>query len=216
MELYSARICPFAERTRLVLVEKGIEHEHVEVDLSDKSERFMEVSPYGKVPAIMHNGVALYESAIINEYLDDVFPEPALSPADPVLRARGRIWVHYCDDKFLNDYYPLLTGSDADARDDLRGRVLDHFHFIDEHGLGASSDNGPYWFGAAPTLVDFAYFPFFERLPAWSHYRSISIPSECRRLKRWIAAMWMRASVQEIANSADYYVEHYKGYADAA
>jgi glutathione S-transferase len=213
MELFSARICPFAERTRLVLVEKGIEHEHVEIDLSDKPQRFLDVSPYGKVPAIVHNGEALFESAIINEYLDEVVPEPRLMPEDPVARARTRIWIHYCDDKFLSDYYALLQNQDASLHQQFKDKVLDHLRTIETEGLAKQSESGPFWFGTEPTLVDFAYFPFFERLPAWSHYRGVSIPDECPRLKRWVAAMWMRDSVREVANAPDYYVEHYKGYA---
>jgi len=214
MELYSARICPFAERTRLVLIEKGIDFEHIEVDLSNKSERFLAVSPYGKVPAIVHEGEALFESAIINEYLDEVAPEPRLMPDDPVLKARTRIWIHYCDDKFLADYYGLLRSSDPAKREEHKQKVGDHFRYIEREGLAKLADDGPYWLGDQASLLDIAYFPFFERLPAWSHYRGLSIPSECPRLKRWIAAMWQRTSVREIANTPDYYIEHYKGYAE--
>lgn len=213
MELFSARICPYAERTRLVLIEKGIDFELVEIDLGDKPKRFLDVSPYGKVPAIVHDGEALFESAIINEYLDEIVPEPRLMPDDPVQRARTRIWTHYCDEVFLTDYYGLLRNQDAGRHAELKDKVVAHLRTIEAQGLGALSPKGPFWFGAEPTLVDFAYFPFFERLPAWAHYRGVSIPSECPRLKRWVAAMWMRDSVRQIANSPDYYVEHYKGYA---
>lgn len=216
MELYSARICPFAERTRLVLIEKGIDFEHVEVDLGNKSEQFLAVSPYGKVPAIVHKGEALFESAVINEYLEEIVPTPQLLPNDPVVRARTRLWIHYCDDKFLGDYYGLLQSKDPSEHDGLREKVIAHLRYIDEEGLSKLSDAGPFWLGSEATLLDFAYFPFFERLPAWAHYRGVSIPSECKRLKRWIAAMWMRESVRLIANPPDYYVEHYKGYASAA
>ena len=96
MELYTARVCPFAHRTRLTLLEKGLEFEHIEIDLKNKTPRFLEVSPYGKVPALFHDGQTIYESAIINEYLDEVFPNPSLMPNDPVFRAKARIWIHYC------------------------------------------------------------------------------------------------------------------------
>ena len=71
MELFTARVCPYAHRTRLVLLEKGLDFELIEVDLQNKPERFLQVSAYGKVPALVHDGVEIYESAIINEYLED-------------------------------------------------------------------------------------------------------------------------------------------------
>ena len=71
-------------RTRMVLHEKGIDFEVHEVDLSNKSEEFLSVSPYGKVPVLRVNGTSLYESNIVNEYLEEVYPEPPLLPADPV------------------------------------------------------------------------------------------------------------------------------------
>jgi glutathione S-transferase len=81
MELFTARVCPYAHRTRLVLLEKGLEFEHIEIDFKNKSERFLAVSPYGKVPALVHDRETIYESAIINEYLDEAFPDPPLMPS---------------------------------------------------------------------------------------------------------------------------------------
>ena len=87
IELFSARVCPYAHRSRLVLMEKGIDFELTEIDLRNKPQRFLEVSAYGKVPALVRDGLAIYESAIINEYLEEVFPEPPLMPRDPGERA---------------------------------------------------------------------------------------------------------------------------------
>ena len=92
IELFSARVCPYAHRTRLVLAEKGLDFELTEIDFENKPRRFLEISRYGKVPALVHAGNEIYESAIINEYLEEAFPEPALMPADPGSAAtRNRI-----------------------------------------------------------------------------------------------------------------------------
>ena len=91
MELFTAKTCPYAHRTRLALLEKGLDCEHVEIDFKNKSARFLEVSPYGKVPALYHDGNTIYESLIANEYLDETFPEPPLMPKTPALRAKARI-----------------------------------------------------------------------------------------------------------------------------
>ena len=90
LRLFSARACPFAHRTRLVLAEKGLDFELVEIDLKNKPEWFSTVSSYGKVPALEHQGRRFVESAIVNEYLDEAFPEPALLPKAPWARALAR------------------------------------------------------------------------------------------------------------------------------
>lgn len=215
MELFSARVCPYAHRTRLVLHEKGVDFDLTEIDLSDKPRRFLDVSAYGKVPALVHGGVEIYESAVINEYLEECFPEPSLLPADPHLRAFARIWIDYCNNRFADDYYALLKNNDASRQPELQAAMVEHFRFIDTRGLARFSDQGPYWLGAEPSLVDMTYFPHFERLPAWKHLRGLEIPADCKRLLHWLDVMRARDSVKAIANSADYYVEHYKKYAAA-
>jgi glutathione S-transferase len=213
MELFSARVCPYAHRTRLVLLEKGVACDYVEVDFKNKSKRFLEVSPYGKVPALVHDGVAIYESAIINEYLDEVFPDPPLMPADPALRAKARIWIDYIDDHFLDPYYELLKNRDPARHGALLEAAANGFRFMEREGLAKLSGAGPYWFGARPGLVDVALYPFIERLPVWSHYRRLGVPADCPRLSAWIAAMAGRESVRRLANPPDYYIESYRGYA---
>ena len=93
VEIISSSSCPFAQRTRMALMEKGIDFELTEISLDDKPAWFLEISPYGKVPVIRHNGAVVYESAVINEYLEEVFPDHPLLPADPVRRAQARVWM---------------------------------------------------------------------------------------------------------------------------
>lgn len=80
IEIFSANACPYAQRTRFMLTEKGVPFSLTEIDLRNKPAWFKDVSPYGKVPVIRHRGQVIYESAIINEYLEEVFPEPPLMP----------------------------------------------------------------------------------------------------------------------------------------
>ena len=213
MELFTARVCPYAHRTRLVLLEKGLDFELIEVDLQNKPERFLQVSAYGKVPALVHDGVEIYESAIINEYLEEVFPEPALMPKDPVTRAKVRIWIDYCDDIFLSDFYGAMRNQDRSRDGEFREKIEMHLHRL-ESGMASLSGSGPFWLGDKVSLIDLAIYPFFERLPAWEHYRGITIPEDCKRLKEWRDAMADLPSVKEIATSADYYIERYINYAN--
>ena len=213
MELFTARVCPYAHRTRLALLEKGVAFEHIEEDLSNKSERFLEVSPYGKVPALVHNGQTLYESLIINEYLDETFPDNPLMPEDPVVRAKARIWIHYCDAYFTTDFYAVIQNKDRAKDGELKEKLNARLRVAEQEGFGELSGNGPYWLGSEVSLVDLAWYPFFERLPAWTHYRDFRIPSDCPKIAAWARAMADRDSARQVANAPDYYIEGYARYA---
>ena len=91
MVLYSGTTCPFSQRCRLVLFEKGMDFEIRDVDLFNKPEDISVMNPYGQVPILVERDLILYESNIINEYIDERFPHPQLMPADPVQRARAAI-----------------------------------------------------------------------------------------------------------------------------
>jgi stringent starvation protein A len=90
MVLYSGTTCPFSHRCRFVLFEKGMDFEIRDVDLYNKPEDINVMNPYGQVPILVERDLILYESNIINEYIDERFPHPQLMPGDPVDRARVR------------------------------------------------------------------------------------------------------------------------------
>lgn len=212
IELFSARVCPYAHRSRLVLAEKGRDFKLTEIDFKAKPERFLKISRYGKVPALVHGGNEIYESAIINEYLEEVFPEPPMMPKDPGRRAQVRIWIDFCDDHFLDDLYGAIRNQDPGKHGELKAKVEGHLRAL-EGALVRLGGAGPYWLGRDVSLLDFALYPFFERLPAWAHYRGLGIPDDCPRLGAWFAAMAERPSVRAIANTPEYYIERYQNYA---
>src|SRR4051812_48048143 len=144
--LYSARACPFAHRTRLVLAEKRVDFELVEIDLQNKPAWFSTVSNYGKVPALQHKQQRFVESAVINEYIDEVFPEPALLPKDPAARAVARIWIDYANTRFVPAWGSLLRGATEAERDSARATLLESLAYIEHQGLQKLSPTGPYWF----------------------------------------------------------------------
>ena len=94
MVLYSGTTCPFSQRCRLVLFEKGMDFEIRDVDLFNKPEDISVMNPYAQVPILVERDLILYESNIINEYIDERFPHPQLMPADPVMRARERLFLY--------------------------------------------------------------------------------------------------------------------------
>ncbi len=94
MRLYSGTICPYSHRCRIVLYEKGMDFEVIDVDQMDKSEDLGAINPYHKVPVLVERDLVLTEANIINEYIDERFPHPQLMPADPVMRGRARLFLH--------------------------------------------------------------------------------------------------------------------------
>ncbi|WP_435627851.1 glutathione S-transferase N-terminal domain-containing protein [Candidatus Ferrigenium straubiae] len=94
MRLYSGTTCPYSHRCRIVLYEKGMDFEVIDVDLMNRAEDIAAINPYNKVPVLVERDLILYEANIINEYIDERFPHPQLMPPDPVMRGRARLFLH--------------------------------------------------------------------------------------------------------------------------
>jgi stringent starvation protein A len=116
MVLYSGTTCPFSQRCRFVLFEKGMDFEIRDVDLFNKPEDVAVMNPYGQVPILVERDLILYESNIINEYIDERFPHPQLMPGDPVARARVRLFL-FNFEKELFTHVSLLESRGAKANE---------------------------------------------------------------------------------------------------
>ncbi len=151
--LYDAARCPFCARARIVFAEKDVPYETVVVDLDDRPAWIVEKNPpAGRVPVLEEEGWVLPESAVIDEYLDERYPEPPLLPADPAERAAARFIVFRFDD-FQQPYYARRRGEPgADEAFAARLGWLD--------GLLARM---PYLTGRAFGLADVAYLPWVIR-----------------------------------------------------
>jgi len=128
VRLYNTQRCPYARRTRIVLYEKGVDFEVREVDLSNKSEEFLGVSPTGKVPVIVVDGDSLYESNIVNQYLDEITGEPGLMSADPKARAQARIWMSSADENFFPAVFVASVGRELGFPEE---RISDSFEKLE-------------------------------------------------------------------------------------
>jgi stringent starvation protein A len=116
MVLYSGTTCPFSQRCRFVLFEKGMDFEIRDVDLFNKPEDIAVMNPYGQVPILVERDLILYESNIINEYIDERFPHPQLMPGDPVARARVRLFL-FNFEKELFTHVSVLESRAAKANE---------------------------------------------------------------------------------------------------
>jgi glutathione S-transferase len=209
IEIYSAVLCPFAHRSRLTLTEKGIPFKLIEIDLQNKPANFKEISPYGKVPVLKHGDKRVWESSIINEYLDEVFPEHPLLPKEPFERAQSRIWINFADTRLFATTGRLLYSRDRQQYAELVKELAQHLLFIEDEGLLKLSDIGPYWLGSEISLVDLTYYPWFEQVCVLEHYRGFQLPTGLNRLSQWWEALASRESVRSIAKSREFYIESY-------
>ena len=112
MQLYSGTTCPFSHRCRFVLYEKGMDFQVIDVDLYNKPEDIAVMNPYNRLPVLVERDLILYESNIINEYIDERFPHPQLMPADPVLRARARLFLFNFEIELFSQIEALESGKE--------------------------------------------------------------------------------------------------------
>jgi glutathione S-transferase len=215
IKIYSVVLCPFAHRSRLTLLEKDVPFQLIEIDLQNKPANFREISPYGKVPVLQHGEQRVWESAIINEYLDEAFPEPPLLPKAPIQRAQARIWIHFADTRLFATTGKLLYGSsEPQQQAEAAKEVAEHLQFIEEEGLQKRSE-GPYWLGQEISLVDLTYYPWFEQVVVLEHFRGFQFPAGLDRLKQWWEAVASRESVRAIAKPQEFYIKQYAQLAQA-
>jgi len=213
IKIYSASACPYAQRSRMVLVTKGIEFEVVEIDLKNKPDWFTSISPYGKVPLLQHGEATVWESAVINEYLEEVFTQQPLMPQNALNRAKARIWIDFANTKFTTAFYKLLLAQDSEKQEEWRQELNQHFATM-EKGMQNLSEMGNYWLGQALSLVDLTYYPWFERLPVLEHYRGFKLPESCQTLRQWYDLMQEVPAVKQTQQGADYHIKQYEKYAN--
>jgi glutathione S-transferase len=211
LQLYTFQLCPFAHRVRLALAEKGVAAEQIEIDLKNKPAGFARISPHGKVPLLLHGAVKLWESAVINEYLDEVFPDPPLMPASLADRALARIWIKFADERLYAATHRLIFTREGEARRKLVADMLDGVRFIENEMMAKRPGEGPYVFGDRFTLADVALYPWFEQLGALEQLSEFRLPPG-GGLAEWRQATSGRKAVQSCARSGEWYAERYRSY----
>ena len=212
-QLFSSWFCPFAQRSWITLLEKGVDFELVEIDPYDKTPQFLAINPRGLVPTLVHDGKSVYESLIVNEYIEETWPQsPKLMPVDPYGRAQARIWIDFISKKIIPNFYQILQMQDKEKQEEAKGRFLDGLRTF----AGAMSPDGPYFFGKEISLVDIALIPFAIRFDILAYYRNFSLPTDekCDRINTWMEAWKSRPSVTGTQAARDKLREKYQRYAD--
>ncbi|MCD6682089.1 MAG: glutathione S-transferase N-terminal domain-containing protein [Burkholderiaceae bacterium] len=192
MVLYSGTTCPFSQRCRFVLFEKGMDFEIRDVDLYNKPEDISIMNPYGQVPILVERDLILYESNIINEYIDERFPHPQLMPADPVMRARARLFLFNFERELFvhvqqlerRDQQRDASKAMEKARQQIRDRLtqLTPIFIKNKHMLGDDF-----------SMLDVAIAPLLWRL---DHY-GIEMPKSAAPLLRYAERLFSRPAYIE-------------------
>ena len=157
LELISFKICPFVQRAVITLLRKQVPHQLTYIDLAAPPQWFQKISPFGKVPVLKINDQhVIFESAIIDEYLDEAYPGKLL-PEDPIQRAVDRSWIEFGTNLTL-EFSGLIHSQDEHTWQTKLQSVIKQFDWL-ENKLG----DGPYFNGTDFSLVDIAYAPLFMR-----------------------------------------------------
>ena len=190
-QLISFVICPYVQRSVITLKEKRVPFEITYIDLDHPPEWFPALSPMGKVPVLrVDQDRVLFESAVINEYLDETNPPP-LHPQDPWRRAHNRAWIEF-GSNLIGRQYRMLMALDEDGFIQERDGLLADLRYVEQQ-LG----EGPFFNGAAFSLVDAAYAPLFMRLEIIEHLYPQGLFEPTPTVRAWSDALLARPSVRE-------------------
>jgi RNA polymerase-associated protein len=182
MTLYSGTTCPFSQRCRNVLYEKGMDFQIVDVDLHNKPEDLAVMNPYNQVPVLVERDLILYESNIINEYIDDRFPHPQLMPADPVMRARARLFLYRFEHEMFSHVETLEKGNQRTA-DKSRAAIRDNLAQI-----APVFSKQKYMLGDEFSMLDVAIVPLLWRLD----YYDIQLAKQAAPLMKYAERLFSR------------------------
>ena len=193
MTLYSGITDPFSHRCRIVLYEKGMDFEIIDVDLMNKPEDLAVMNPYNRTPVLVERDLVLYESNIINEYIDERFPHPQLMPADPVMRARARLFLFRFEQELFNHVQTLESGTQK-AQEKARLYIRENLIQIAPIFVKQK-----YMLGEEFSMLDVAIAPLLWRLD----YYGIQLPKPAAPLMKYSERLFSRPAFIEALTSAE-------------
>lgn len=188
LTLVSFDLCPYVQRAAIVLREKGVPYDRIDVDLANKPEWFKAISPLGKVPLLKVHDEVLFESAVIAEYIEETHG-PALHPADPLIKARHRAWIEFAS-SILADIWTVETTHDHAQFGAKIATLKDKFARVE-----AELDTRPFFAGERFSLVDAAFAPVFRYFDVFDRIRDLGVFDRLPKIQSWRAALAARESV---------------------
>jgi glutathione S-transferase len=196
LKLISHKLCPYVQRAVIALTEKGVGFERIDIDLANKPDWFLAISPLGKTPVLQVGDKAIFESAVILEYLEETEPKP-LHPADPLVRAEHRGWIEF-GSSVLSDIAGFYAAPDEMAFKAKTSQLEQRFARLETRVVAS-----PWFDGDSFSLVDAVFGPVFRYFDAFDAIGDFGILAEKPNLARWRKALAARPSVRS-AVSTDY------------
>jgi len=193
MTLYSGTACPFSHRCRIVLYEKGMDFQIIDVDLYNKPEDLAVMNPYNRVPVLVERDLILFESNIINEYIDDRFPHPQLMPADPVMRARARLFLFRFEQELFCHIHAVEHGNQKTA-DKARVAIRDSLTLI-----APVFAKQKFMLGDEFSMLDVAIAPLLWRLD----FYGIQLPKQAAPLLKFAERLFSRPPFIEALTASE-------------
>ncbi len=194
LKLISHKLCPYVQRAVIALAEKGVPFERIDIDLANKPDWFLKLSPLGKVPVLVvateQGEVALFESNVICEYIEDTQGGVRLHPADALKRAEHRAWMEF-GSATLGDLWGLETTTDPAIFESKRQALATKFARV-EAALG----RGPFFAGDAFSLVDAVFAPVFRYFDVFDEFTELGIFNDLPKVRTWRTALAKRPSVR--------------------
>ncbi|MDP3354311.1 MAG: glutathione S-transferase family protein [Polaromonas sp.] len=189
LTLISHPLCPYVQRAAIVLAEKGISFDRKDIDLANKPDWFLKLSPLGKTPVLMVDGEAVFESAVICEYLDET-AAPRLHPNDALPRAQHRSWMEF-GSAILNTIGAFYSAADEEALAARAAELQAKFQQI-ESALGP----GPWFAGDHFSLVDAVFGPVFRYFDVFDAIGDFGVFASTPKVRDWRLALAQRDSVR--------------------
>jgi glutathione S-transferase len=199
LQLISFDICPYVERSRIAIHEKGLAYETTFIDLAHKPDWFLRISPMGKVPVLLVDERPIFESMVINELLEELHPAPALMPRSPLDRAEARAWIVFANDVVMPTGYKAQWALAREVPDEAEThKLLEQMRAaFTKLEAALSKSAGPWFLGDAFTLVDATYAPFFRRWPPAEAWHGTKLLAGFPRLVKYAHDLAARPSVIE-------------------
>jgi glutathione S-transferase len=191
LTLVSHALCPYVQRAAIVLLEKGVPFARRDVDLAAKPDWFLTVSPLGKTPVLLTENTAVFESAVICEYLEES-SGPPLHPPQALERARHRAWMEF-GSATLATVGNFYTAPDAASLQLRRLELQQRFAQLEAE----LDEAGPYFCDARFSMVDAVFAPVFRYLDAFKVCGETGWLDSLPRMQRWREALATRPSVQQ-------------------
>ena len=191
LHLISFKTCPFVQRAVITLKHKNIDFDITYIDLADPPDWFLEISPLEKVPVLKVDDEILFESAVINEYLDEITGGD-LQPKEPLARAKNRAWIEFASN-MLGNLYMMKMSTEEERYNKYRKRLVSQLERVEKH-LG----DGPWFNGTEFSLADTAFAPLFRQNSVADGKLSVIDPATMPRVDAWAQRL---LALPEVRNS---------------